>query len=326
MVKKAMRAGIIPALFLSLPLPVLSEPKLAMPIDCALGESCFIQNYMDRDPGPGARDFTCAGLSYNDHKGTDFGLPSLAAMQAGVTVRAAASGSVRGRRDGMIDKVYTPKEDARIDGRDCGNGVVLVHDDGWETQYCHMKKGTVHVRNGQMVDAGEPLGQVGLSGRTQFPHLHISVRRAGQPVDPFTPDGDPDACGSGSARAMWIDDILYQPGAVLSAGFSTGVPEYAAIKAGTAAETDIAADAPALVIWGYAFGGRQADVLSLRIDGPEGRFIDKRLLIKKDQAQFFRATGKRLKAPLTRGIYRGTATLIRDGAEVSAQMVSITVQ
>ena len=70
-----------------------AEPfSLDFPVDCTLGETCYIQQYVDHDPGPGARDFTCQGLSYDGHKGTDIALPTLAAMAQGVRVRAAAPG------------------------------------------------------------------------------------------------------------------------------------------------------------------------------------------------------------------------------------------
>ena len=89
--------------FAVFPLGLTAQPHLALPLDCTLGESCFIQNYVDDDPGPGAADFTCGALTYDGHKGTDFALTSIAAMEAGVTVRAAAPGVVRGVRDGMPD-------------------------------------------------------------------------------------------------------------------------------------------------------------------------------------------------------------------------------
>jgi murein DD-endopeptidase MepM/ murein hydrolase activator NlpD len=57
-----------------------------------------------------------------------------------------------------------------------------------------MKEGSVTVVTGEQVGRGDVLGQVGMSGRTQFPHVHISVRHSGAVVDPFAPDGDRD-CG-----------------------------------------------------------------------------------------------------------------------------------
>jgi hypothetical protein len=303
-----------------------AQPTLALPIDCTPGDTCFLQNYVDHDPGPGSRDFTCAGLSYDGHKGTDFGLPSLSAMERGVTVLASAAGTVRGVRNDMIDRAYTPEEDARIDGKDCGNGVVIDHGDGWETQYCHMRQGSVRVRKGQQVEAGEALGLVGLSGRTQFPHVHISVRRNGDVVDPFTPDATPGSCGARAGRTLWQDDLGYQPGGVMSAGFATAIPDYDSVKAGTAGVATLAPGSPAIVIWGFAFGGRQGDVLELRIEGPEGRVFDTRQLIGKDQAQFYRAAGKKLRAPLPAGDYTGTVLLIRDGATIGERTVGVVVQ
>ena len=42
---------------------------------------------------------------------------------------------------------------------------------------------------GDYVSFATRLGQVGLSGRTQFPHVHLTVRKDGNPIDPFDPDG-----------------------------------------------------------------------------------------------------------------------------------------
>lgn len=319
MIRHAARAGIFPALLLGAPL--WAEPRLAMPLDCTLGVDCFVQNYVDRDPGPGAQDFTCGGLSYDGHKGTDFALTSLAAMQAGVTVRAAAGGVVKAMRDGMADTPYTTDADDRVGERACGNGVVLLHADGWETQYCHIKQGSVRVREGQLVETGDELGKVGLSGRTAFPHLHVSVRHDGTLVDPFTPDAALDSCRGGDARTMWRDDVAYRPGGLIAAGFAAEVPAYDAIKAGEVA-APARADSPAIILWGYAFGGRQADVLQLEIAGPQGRVYKSRLLIRKDAAQFYRAGGKRLKAPLPPGTYTGIVTLIRDGSTLSQRIVT----
>ena len=109
--------------------------ELVLPLDCTLGDTCFIQQYMDRDATPGSQDFTCGPLSYDDHEGADFALPSRAAMQAGVTFRASADGVVRGARDGMVDIAVNAPDAPALEGRDCSNGVLIEHADGWQTQY-----------------------------------------------------------------------------------------------------------------------------------------------------------------------------------------------
>ncbi len=286
-------------------------PRLGLPVDCTLGDTCFIQQYTDVDPGPAAQDFMCEGLSYDGHKGTDFALPSLAAMEGGVAVIAAAPGTVRGIRDGMADRVHEPQSGDDLAGRDCGNGVVIDHGDGWETQYCHMAKGSVLVSTGDQIERGTALGQIGLSGRTQFPHLHLSLRKDGEVVDPFRPEG---GCGAQGASALWIDPLSYQPGGLLAAGLSVTVPEYDVVKAGTAAITQVAPDAPSLVAWGYGYGARPGDVVRLTIIGPGGETLfQHEAQLEKAQAQYFRAAGKRARARWQGGDYTARAELLRGG-------------
>ncbi|WP_318246713.1 M23 family metallopeptidase [Pseudooceanicola marinus] len=306
--------GLLLALLASWPALAQEAPRLALPLDCIPGRTCHIQNYVDADPGPGARDFTCSPLTYDGHKGTDFALPDLAVMRAGVTVRAAAPGRVTALRDGMADTPWTPDRD--LDGKDCGNGLVIDHGDGWETQYCHMARGSLMIRKGQQVDTGAPLGRVGLSGRSQFPHLHLSLRHDGQVVDPFAPDA-PAICGTAPAAQLWADPLSYQPGGIISTGFLDALPDYSDIKAGTAARPALPADSPALVLWANLFGARAGDRLSLVIHAPDGPFSRQDITLDRTQAQLFRAHGKRLRAPLAPGLYTGRATLIRDGKVLS---------
>lgn len=190
-------------LMTSCAMPVMAQDiSLSLPIDCTLGDTCYIQNYVDHDPSDAASDFQCGGLTYDTHKGTDFGLISLAAMERGVNVFASAPGTVHGVRDIL----FTSDLSSEINGHDCGNGVVVAHDNGWETQYCHMREGSVSVIVGDLVEPGDVLGQVGLSGRTQFPHVHISVRQGGQLVDPFAPDGVIN-CGTLAPYTLWAVPI-----------------------------------------------------------------------------------------------------------------------
>lgn len=302
-----MLRALVPLLCLAAPAAAFD---LGWPIDCQLGETCHVQNYVDHDPGLGIEDFACGALTYDGHDGTDIALPSLAAMQAGVEVRAAAAGTVKGVRDGMPDISIRDPAAPALDGKDCGNGVLIDHGEGWQTQYCHMKLGSIAVTPGQAVEAGTVLGQVGLSGNTEFPHLHLAVRKDGAELDPFDTGAAP-VCG-GDAPSLWDKPLAYEAGGMLSAGFATKVPDYPAVQDGTAGET-IAADAPALVFWAYYFGPRAGDEVRLAIAGPEGTFFEDSFRVEKTQARAFRAGGKRLHGPLPSGQWTGTATLIRDG-------------
>ncbi|SDC97078.1 M23 family metallopeptidase [Ruegeria marina] len=319
-----MRFGLT-ALFSLAALPAASDPLLGLPIDCTLGETCYIQQYVDRDASEGARDFACGRLSYDGHKGTDFAVPTLEAMRAGVNVIASAPGVVRGIRDGVEDRVYGPDNAEAVAGRECGNGVVLEHEDGWETQYCHMKQGSVRVRRGDRVERGDVLGQVGISGKAQFPHVHLSVRRDGAVVDPFD-TGALAACGQ-DGHSLWQDTIAYVPGGLIDAGFTDNVPEYEAVQDGTVTAEHLPADAPAIVLFVLAYGGRAGDTLRLTIDGPGGRFLAQDMKLDRDQARLFRATGRRAGSsnwPV--GAYNGEITLLREGRELDRIATQVVVK
>ncbi|MCP3971360.1 MAG: M23 family metallopeptidase [Rhodobacteraceae bacterium] len=299
-------------------------PRLAFPVDCILGQTCFIQNHVDRDPGPGYADFGCGGLSYDGHTGTDIALIDRHAMQADVDVSAAAPGRVIATRDGMPDILATDPGAPDLTDRSCGNAVVVDHGQGWQTSYCHLKQGSLRVRRGLPVSAGTVIGQVGLSGRTEFPHLHISLTRDGAPVDPFQPDGAAN-CGD-TTGALWADDIAYSGGGLVSAGFAAALPDFAEIKYGSAHAAALPANAPALVLWGQVFGGRKGDVLTLEIDGPATFRFSRSILLKRTQARLARAAGRKLKTTAwPAGTYTGTVTLTRDGVDIDRLTVTLDI-
>ena len=291
--------------------------ELAFPADCRLGDSCYIQQYVDHDPGPSAQDFTCGPLSYEGHDGTDIALPSRAAMFAGVNVLAAGAGTVKGLRDGIAD--FAPV----VADKECGNGVLVDHGGGWETQYCHMKQGSVRVQVGDAVVPGSVLGQIGQSGMAEFPHLHLSVRHNGAELDPFAPDSLT-SCGA-PGPGLWGEPLAYQPGGLLSLGISAAIPDYPAVKAGLASP-DLPKDAPALVVWAFLFGAQAGDTILFRLTGPDGDVLTERTVLEKTQAQAFRAVGRKLKiAKWPAGRYQGEAILQRRGVELGREQVEITV-
>lgn len=314
----------VTVLSLSLATPVAGEISFGQPLDCTLGQDCYIQNYVDLDPSPAAKDFTCGRLTYDGHKGTDFGLTSDNAMMLGVEVLAAADGVVTGFRDSMPDIRSNAENAPDLAGKDCGNGVVLNHGDGWETQYCHMKQGSIAVKVGQTVPKGTVLGEVGLSGRTEFPHLHLSVRKDGAVVPPFAPQAQ--SCGADAGTALWSDPIAYTPVGLISIGFSDHIPDFADIQSGTAETALLPPDAPALVLWALGFGTSAGDEFRFDISGPDGLFHSGSAGFEKPQAQAFRATGQRISAPLAAGSYTGTVSLQRDGVDVEARSITITVE
>lgn len=309
-----------------------TEPRFELPIDCEPGLTCVVQNYVDRDAGPGARDFACGAMTYDGHDGVDFRLPSLEAQRRGVEVRAALGGVVRGIRDGMADVAVTGgSKPPEIQGRECGNGVVVTHADGWETQYCHMAKGSVRVRTGQTVETGTVLGRVGLSGNTAFPHLHVTIRRGGKPVDPFALDAGDERCGAG--RTAWTDKVAaalaYRSPHVLNAGFAAGPVEMEAIEDGRPERLgDPSPAAPGLVAYARAIGLRAGDRLVLDVIGPDGTPFARNATdpLDRPKAQHMLFTGrKRPPGGWTAGVYKATFWIERDGRRITEHAFSTTL-
>lgn len=303
-------------------------PQFAQPVACTIGTDCYIQNFVDDDPGPGAHDFRCNVLTYDGHKGTDFALFTRADIARGVAVLAAAPGTVRGTRDGMTDGAFL-SDPASIGKRDCGNGLVIDHGDGWQTQYCHMRKGSLAVKTGQQVTAGTKLGEVGQSGRAAFPHLHLSIRHNGKPVDPFNPTGTTTcpAPPDSAAETLWQTPApAYLPGGLLASGFSVAIPQYDAIKAGTAAETALPPDSKQLTFWSFGFGFRSNDMLKIEVTGPRDFHETHRVLFDKSKAQAFRALVKRVPGiAWPSGTYHGRATLLRGGQTIGVDEATLEI-
>lgn len=318
--RRRLLAGLA-ALMFPCSLSAQEPPRFAQPVDCTLGDSCYVQNYPDTLSAAGrAADFACGALTYDAHKGTDFALPTHADMARGVDVLAAADGTVVAARDGVPDTGIGDE----TAGKECGNGVVIDHGAGWVSQYCHLKNGSVAVRPRTEVKEGTALGQVGFSGKTAFPHVHFAVRHNGSVIDPFDP-AETARCGI-SSDTLWQEAPAYVAGGVTAAGFSEAVPGFEEVKAGTSIHSSLPHDAEALVLWALLFGVKQSDILELRISGPSGFSFTHRAELNRTQALAYRAAGKR--APTggwSRGRYVGTLTLIRGGAPISSKTTVVEI-
>ncbi len=301
----------------ALPAAQAEPPVLALPIACELGADCWVVNYFDADPGEGASDYTGSFRTYNGHGGTDFAIPGIDAMTAGVEVLASAAGIVQGLRDGMADINVAQIGREAVGGRECGNGVLINHADGWRTQYCHLRKGSIRVKRGQRVAAGDVLGLVGQSGLAEFPHLHLTVRDPqGQKVDPFTTAGRRQ---SAAATNLWdraiIERLAYRPTDIFASGFRDSAPDKALVKLGTIGNVAVTRNSPALLFWVGMFGVHAGDRYEIALSGPDGRVVAKtEKQFAKNQARRFSWVGKRRKtAEWAPGRYLGRVTIFHAG-------------
>ena len=64
-----------------------------------------------------------------------------------------------------------------------GKTVLISHSGGYQTMYAHLD--TIMVRKGQSVAQGEQIGTMGTTGSTTGPHLHFSILKNREPIDPL---------------------------------------------------------------------------------------------------------------------------------------------
>lgn len=90
----------------------------------------------------------------------------------GSPIIAPADGRVIEAVDGMLDN----KPGLTNTGMPAGNYVLIKHRKGEVSKLCHFKSGSVAVKTGDVVKAGQKLGECGNSGDTSQPHLHYHLQ------------------------------------------------------------------------------------------------------------------------------------------------------
>ena len=122
----------------------------------ASGQFCY--------PVPSCHTISCDFYGYANHNGIDF-----------------SNGSVFGKDIVASDggKVETVKEL----NYSYGYHVIINHGNGMKTYYCHMSK--IIAKEGQSVNKGDKIGEVGSTGNSTGPHCHFGLLVNGQFVDPL---------------------------------------------------------------------------------------------------------------------------------------------
>lgn len=305
--------------------------SLDLPIECEIGKTCFTQQFVDHDASKGVVDFSCGGATYDGHRGTDFRIKNLEVMRQGVNILAASGGRVNAVRDGMSDKlVRTDQDSADIKGKECGNGLIVQHDNGWVTQYCHMMNGSVVRKQGEMVEAGDILGQVGLSGKTQFPHLHITVRKDNKVIDPFDPKHTPQTCTTVNSDTLWSASSglqeAQQPTQIFDLGFGDGATTLPELEEGVFSGFDLTKDSAALVGYVRVMNLEKGDRVQATLTGPKGVIAEKTQdPFDRRKAQTMMFIGKKKpKRGWTKGTYRFAVSVLRNNKIIERESTEIT--
>jgi hypothetical protein len=312
-------------------LKVDNTPDFHLPIDCTIGENCWIMNYVDMGVDDGAyTDPACYNRTYENHKGTDFALLDGVTMEQGVNVIAPMDGTVKKVRDGQKDMWPTKEQldDIREKRIECGNAILIDHGNDLKTIYCHLKQDSIIVSPGQKVSTGDVLGQVGLSGLTEFPHLHFGITRDKKVIDPFTGYSNTDKCGR-RKKSLWHKDVdlSYQPIAIQSVGFHNNIPELLKLERENTTQNEIAPNAKLLTFSTILLGVRAGDEITLEIRDPNGKiFAENKIFQQKTRAQQFYYTGKKMRSDrLIEGAYTGQVKIkriLKNGKTITRDKIS----
>jgi murein DD-endopeptidase MepM/ murein hydrolase activator NlpD len=100
----------------------------------------------------------------------------------GTAVLAPAAGKVVAARDGMPDNLkdkppaFTREQFVADPSLMWGNHVVIDHGNNEYSLLAHLKQGSVAVKEGQVIKAGEQAGAMGMSGDAFLVHLHYDLK------------------------------------------------------------------------------------------------------------------------------------------------------
>jgi Peptidase family M23 len=314
--------------FLALVRPATAEDiELSSPIACKIGVDCWVQQYVDHDTGAGTKDYACGSQTYDGHDGTDFRLQD---TKDSAKVLAAAPGIVKAVRDGMADSLIVNDADrAALKDRECGNGVVIDHAGGWQTQYCHMRKESISVKAGDQVQRNAELGLVGFSGMAAFAHVHLTVRQNGKIVDPFDTQNT-SQCGLNHPM-LWTKEtkkqFTYAKADLIGFGFSPTKVELSDLMMGKVPDTAPAKGWPALVAYGWVINLKVGDKVSVLLDGPENISVQNSVTLDRNKAQYLLFAGKKPKGnQWPAGDYRAHFEVLRGDTLVIAKDWRVTLK
>ena len=304
----------------------VSFPELSFPLRCELGENCWIARYMDRAPGKARADYTCGDRSQHNHRGTDFTLSNLGDMAKGVAVLAAADGVVDVTRDGIKDEFSNKNNHAEKTKVGLGNVVGIKHTGGMISYYGHMKEGSILVKKGQQVKAGQKIGEVGLSGLTGYPHMHFALRQGSIWYDPFDKNPMQASCSTGTTDSAWINKPEYKGLTLLPASFSTET--LTSENQWQTPPAQISKDSKLLFLNGRTFGTLKGDKWLMKIRRPDGSVAKEYTTsIEKTQQHHRRYTGLRRPAGgFMPGIWTGEILIIRQAKDGTIEKFEDTVQ
>jgi murein DD-endopeptidase MepM/ murein hydrolase activator NlpD len=241
----------------------------------------------------------------------------MAEMEKGVSVLAPASGTVTRLRDGEEDKFRSVAEQAALkkDGKECGNGVLIEHGEGWTTQLCNLRKDSIGVKKGDTVKVGQKIAEIGLSGVSDHPQVTMTLRHDGIEVDPFSGNEvKAGRCGF-PPKPLWGKKIKTDGFNLYDAGFAAKAPDFGLVSQGHRPDPP-GRTAEGLVFWFAYFGAQKGDRIDISLLSPAGMVLSSEQMVQQqDNPRQYIFVGKTMPGgvppTLNKSSYKGEARLTR---------------
>ncbi|NBX66992.1 MAG: M23 family metallopeptidase [Proteobacteria bacterium] len=290
---------------------------LMFPLVCDAGQGCFIIGYPDMDKMPdAARDYACGPAASEGDPFLRIGLPDVATLTLGLFAVAADAGRVIDATDGLPDTVASTKSQIRKGTSVCGNGVVIDHGQGMTTAYCHLKRGSIKVKTGDIVEKGTVIGAAGQSGVALWPQLGFSIQKNGFYIDPITGGSPAEGCGFKPRNIVELPEAFktYQPAAIVNLGFSIGPQISQNVALGKAERfAQIAPSSATINLWGMVLGLKAGDKIKTALADGRGRIFHQQTLVmdKDKDRQLINFSRQRGYAYWRAGTYSGEVVVTR---------------
>ena len=104
-------------------------------------------------------------------------------FHSGIDIGAGYGDTIMASASGVVIYVTEPYEGCNKGGSGYGNYCIIDHGSGYTTLYGHARD--IYVYEGQYVDAGQAIGEVGSTGTSTGSHLHFEIRLWGEYKNPL---------------------------------------------------------------------------------------------------------------------------------------------
>ena len=107
---------------------------------------------------------------------TKFGIKSDGVMNEGIYIEADYGTIVKSSADGEVIFVGS-------DLKDFGKLLIIKHSENLITSYAHLSK--IYVHEGEIITLGQPIAEVGSSGKVTKSQLYFEIRKNNEALDPI---------------------------------------------------------------------------------------------------------------------------------------------